>query len=127
MYHSIIQKKELKLTKYFNLQSSVKPTKVTRPKFMEKKQSLYQNPTHNFLSMVSNLSNIKPGQNIDQLIEIITTAPLLRWNTIDSQQNTTNYNTGTPIVRKPIEKKSIIDIIYIFERKSSGQQQLSSV
>lgn len=126
MYHSIIQKEELKLTKYFNLQPSVKPTKVTRPKVIEKKH-LYQSPMHNFLSMVSTFANIKPGQTIDQLIEIITIVPLLRWNTIDSQQNTTNYNNGTPIVRKPIEKMSIIDIIYILERESSGQQQPSSI
>ena len=77
MYHSIIQKEELKLTKYFNLQPSVKPTKVTRPKVIEKKH-LYQSPMHNFLSMVSTFANIKPGQTIDQLIEIITIVPLLR-------------------------------------------------
>ena len=71
-------KRQHKLTKYFNLQPSVKPTKVTRPKVIEKKHNLYQNPMHNFLSMVSTFANIKPGQTIDQLIEIITTVPLLR-------------------------------------------------
>ena len=96
------------LTKYFNLQPSVKSTKPTQPDSITKQRILRQTPMNQFLSKMSTSRHLPPGPNVNSFIGSGKNPALPNWNNIVYPRCPNQHKIGTiPNVRPPMKNKNI--------------------